>query len=224
MFYSPTSLETPSPTPINKLIDSLKNNKKLSFAISDSLPECDDSKILGITHLKEKSIEISKNISDQPIVFNYVVAHELGHLFLHTNKSIIDDQKKKIKSILDDDSKFIYVKRNLDTVHDWLEWQANTFAASLLLPHKMLKRKLKEIQTEIGVNRNKGIIYLEEKDYSKRDFDIILSRLTKTFQVSKTVCQIRLHNLNLIHDRIKKEIEGYKIEYLLNAFYAVSEK
>jgi Zn-dependent peptidase ImmA (M78 family) len=222
MFYSPTSLETPSPTPIESLIDSLKQNNKLSFSIANDLPVSEDSKVLGLTHLSDKSIVISESILEQPIVFNYVVAHELGHLFLHTNKPVIDDKKRKIKNVIDNESNFIYIKRNLDSMHDWIEWQANSFAASLLLPHNMLKVKLKEIQEEIGINRNRGIIYIEEKDYSKRDFDLVLSRLTKTFQVSKTVCQIRLHNLNLIHDRIKKEIEGYKIEYLLNAFYSRS--
>ena len=219
LLYSPSSLDIPSATPINELISLLHANDKVKLSYSNNLPSDNNTITLGLTNLIDKHILISENIKHDQIVHNYVIAHELGHLFLHTMKPVIDDNKIRIKSILDDDSKFIYIKRNLETVREWMEWQANNFAASLLIPQKTLKTKLREIQLELGINKNIGSIYFEEKNYSKRDFDKVIYRLTKTFDVSKRVCQIRLYNLDLINDKIKNEIEGYNIDYLLNAFY-----
>lgn len=224
LLYSSNTLDFPSVTPIEELISLLQANGKVDLSYSKDLPSDNNTKTLGITHLASKQILISENIKQNEVAHNYVVAHELGHLFLHTTKPVIDDKKLKIKSILDDDSKFIYNKRNHETVREWMEWQANRFAASLLLPAKTFKLKLQEIQLELDINKNLGSIYLEEKNYSKRDFDKVIYHLTKTFKVSKRVCEIRLDNLDLINDKIKREIESHKIKYLLNAFYTRPEK
>lgn len=219
LLYSSSTLDFPSVTPIAELISLLQANGKVNLSYSNDLPSDENTKTLGITHLEDKLILISDNIQQNVIVHNYVVAHELGHLFLHTTKPILDDKKLKIKSILDDDSKFIYNKRNHETVREWMEWQANCFAASLLTPAKTFKKRLQEIQSEFDLSRNMGSIYLDQKYYSKRDFKKVLYHLSKTFNVSERVCEIRLYNLDLINDTMKKEIDGYKIAHILKAFY-----
>lgn len=221
LLYSSNTLDFPSITPIAELISLLQANRKVDLSYSNDLPSDENTKTLGITHLADKQILISDNIKQNEVVHNYVVAHELGHLFLHTTKPVIDDKKLKIKSILDDDSKFIYNKRNHETSREWMEWQANCFAASLLTPAKTFKIKLREIQSQLNINKNTGSVYLDELNYSKRDFEKVIYHLTKTFKVSTRVCEIRLYNLNLINDKIKKEIDGYKINHILKAFYNV---
>lgn len=224
LLYSSSTLDIPSITPIGELISLLQAKSKVSFSYSLGLPSDVESKTLGITHLSQKQIIISENIKLNEKVHNYVIAHELGHLFLHTTKPVIDDKKIKIKSILDDDSRFIYNKLNHETAREWMEWQANCFAASLLIPEKTVKIRLLEIQSEFDINRRKGSIYLEEnKYYSKRDFNNVVYHLSKTFNVSQRVCEIRLYNLNLIDDKLKKEIDNYKIEHILSAFYSVKK-
>ncbi|MCL5028596.1 MAG: ImmA/IrrE family metallo-endopeptidase [Bacteroidetes bacterium] len=217
--YSPRVLDLPIAITLNSIINLLKQNKKLSFSYSDGLGGNEGKINLGVTHLHEKSIQIASHIKENSVAFNFVVAHELGHLFLHTLKPIRDDKRNKIISVLDDENKFIYVKKELETVRDWLEWQANNFAASLLMPKNTIKMALENIQKEMGISKNIGLIYLEEKNYSHKDFEAIITKLTNIFNVSRTVCKIRMYNLNLIHDKIKNEIEGYKIDYLIKAFY-----
>jgi Zn-dependent peptidase ImmA (M78 family) len=76
----------------------------------------------------------------------------------------------------------------------WIEWQANQFASSLLLPRPVLQRALFQVQSDLGVS---GPGYLEE---SLRVRAQILDRLSQRMNVSRTMLRIRLLHLDLLAD------------------------
>ncbi|WOC56951.1 ImmA/IrrE family metallo-endopeptidase [Bacillus halotolerans] len=80
-----------------------------------------------LQHLKEEKryiIHTNENLTHQ----TFIVAHELGHYFLHKN---LNTFKMANCSVV---------------LKDKLEHQANIFASELLLPDKLLKEHLFEIQ------------------------------------------------------------------------------
>ncbi|MBU8610604.1 MULTISPECIES: ImmA/IrrE family metallo-endopeptidase [Bacillus] len=83
-----------------------------------------------LQHLKEENryiIHTNEKLTHQTIQ-KFIVAHELGHYFLHKNLNAFK------------------VANCSAVLKDKLEHQANIFASELLLPDKLLKEHLFEIQ------------------------------------------------------------------------------
>ncbi len=98
----------------------------------------------------------------------FTIAHEIGHLLLHPERSYLD--RRLIPSYYRDDKS--------GTAESLVEIQANQFAADLLMPKSLLRRAL-----------GKDGIDLEEEDS--------VSRLAKRFGVSRQALTYRLINLEL---------------------------
>lgn len=166
---------------------------------------CDEMKIgekkeiLGYFSTEENAIYILNNLPEKRLRF--VLFHELGHFFLH--------RKLKInQEIYNDftDSKFDFIsgKHLLTNPKNWIEWQANQFAVSIILPKERLIVAIKNIQEYIGINKHFGAIYLDDQPVNKNDYFSIITHLSEYFKVSKTVVNFRLKSLGLINDQRKK--------------------
>jgi Zn-dependent peptidase ImmA (M78 family) len=113
---------------------------------------------------------ISYNPNESPLRQRFTIAHELGHYELHQKANQVFVDKK-----------FQYLFRNERSSQgiDFLEQEANAFAASLLMPKHLILEELK-----------------------KHDFDyadeIGLKELAKTFNVSTQAMSFRLANLGLL--------------------------
>ncbi len=110
----------------------------------------------GTTDLNKKTIYIREDVYYRACDGNardlFTIAHELGHLFLHSNQNVeLARAEMNIKA------------------YENPEWQANTFAAELLMPVKLI---------------------------SKSD---IPDSLVKRFGVSYESAKIRLKNLGIIN-------------------------
>lgn len=79
-----------------------------------------------IINKKRKSIKIKLSNLSSTLRNNFTIAHELGHLFLHS---------KKI-----DSNKISFTRYGSNR----LEWEANWFAGSFLMPKQIFQEKLKE--------------------------------------------------------------------------------
>lgn len=120
----------------------------------------------GLLARRNGEATVYVNATDAPVRKRFTVAHELGHLSLH---------------LLDGDVEFIDTADNFRTTPadpsaPWTptrqqEWEANHFAAALLMPAALVRQKWAEIQD--------------------------LEGLARWFQVSQEAMAIRLETLRL---------------------------
>ena len=96
----------------------------------------EDKNLLGGTLIDQKTIEINENLSDHEGRMHFTAAHEVGHIVLHIplykQKNEKDVSEHKI--ISRKDGAFEGNKKNPE------EWQADKFAAYLLMPSELIKK------------------------------------------------------------------------------------
>jgi len=164
------------------------------FGISE---ESFDDEVSGKLFLKSRIIYVNSN--DSVVRQRFTIAHELGHIQLHTKR-------------IDRD---IVISRKTDT--GLLEKEANVFAASLLMPRRLVYEKLiyklmyttgedlswiLNLITHIpdselnAVNSLLSNIILEDKTIEP--LLLAISYTTKEFGVSKHALSWRLQNFGLL--------------------------
>ncbi len=104
----------------------------------------------------------------------FTMAHELGHLCKHIAPNSTE--------------KFIDTEKTMQRNRYWSiqEYEANNFAAQLLMPKDLIYKEIKEIINE----------YMEQN--KKTTLDNIIEILARKFQVSKSAMRYRLKNLGII--------------------------
>lgn len=125
--YNPQGL---APFPFEQIFDAHNN---LDLVFSEDL----EDEVSGAILFKDDSYTVLIN-SNKPEVRQYfTIAHELGHFFLH------QDAIKQTQGIVDgerslDGHKVLY--RRDDQTAEQLEIEANNFAASLIMPEKLVRQ------------------------------------------------------------------------------------
>lgn len=119
--------------------------------------------------------------------FLFTLAHEIGHWVLHRKYFFIDEGQQSLFDYYNEEEKnsIICAKRNENdmikvrkrTEGEWIEWQADNFASSILMPKHVFKLTYEELKKK---NLNKGKI---------------LEELSQTFGASKKACEIRINIL-----------------------------
>lgn len=119
--------------------------------------------------------------------FLFTLAHEIGHWVLHKKYFFIDEGQQSIFDYCSEDEKssIICAKRSeVDMIRvkkktegEWLEWQADNFASSILMPKQVFKLTYEE---------------LKKKNLDKEK---ILEELSRIFGASKKACEIRINIL-----------------------------
>ncbi len=90
-----------------------------------SIAKAPSDEFSGLLFRKENGPAfIALNSSESPVRQRFTIAHELGHYFLHPNKTSFVDYRDNKKNIL----------------RGAKEVQANKFAAALLMPKKFLEK------------------------------------------------------------------------------------
>lgn len=151
---SEQNFKDPIPTNWNKAsVESIASYvaEKLSFQIGDSVEEL--VKKLGgkIRYGWEQADEINggsiiaRDLNDFTISISehtsskrdrFTIAHELGHLFLHLSNIKAQDGEAWMRATR-------HMRPN-DKVHQRAEWEANWFAAQLLMPRAEFKAYVEE--------------------------------------------------------------------------------
>ena len=113
------------PVPVEEIADFLL---ELSLEWLE-IPDTDEEPILAYLHPHSKTIRLNERrlafFEQYPGVYQYTLAHEIGHYQLHLlQNSPQPDQ--------------IYIYRHRQTAKDRREWQAEQFASYLLLPSHLL--------------------------------------------------------------------------------------
>ena len=154
--------------------------------------------ILGLTSFKNQQITVynkEKNkvqniniekhtvVIDQSLIesasqeqrYRFTLGHEVGHVVCH-QKYYTKSNEQKICN------RGYSERRLLKNDIDWLEWQADRFAAAILMPNQAVKNLIKSIVLNSYERRYEEYVY----------------QVSKTFNVSWQAAEIRLKNLNII--------------------------
>lgn len=126
--------------------------------------------------------------------FLFTLAHEIGHWVLHRKHFFIDEGQQSIFDLVHEQTEenfIVCAKRNENAMifikkknpEEWLEWQADNFASSLLMPKNIFKSIYEDLKTK----------YVEEER--------ILKELSNIFGASKKACEIRI---NILYNRNKQ--------------------
>ncbi|MBA1158923.1 ImmA/IrrE family metallo-endopeptidase [Microvirga mediterraneensis] len=122
--------------------------------------------IHGLIARRGGASTIYVDVDDRPVRKRFTVAHELGHFVLHLaagEGEFIDDEDN-FRTITDPDEPWNEERRR--------EWEANVFAAAILMPSSVVRDRWPEI----------------------RDVD----GMAEWFQVSRQAMALRLNQLGLI--------------------------
>jgi IrrE N-terminal-like domain/Restriction endonuclease len=125
----------------------------------------------------------------------FTLAHELAHYFLRHGRYL--------KNEACDDSDFDLRSAAKLAARDIrrLEFQANYFAAAMLMPKSSFIGHLRGALAELGIHdRGFGALYLDDQDCNRQAFKLVTTYLSQKFSVSKEATAIRMNGLNLLVD------------------------
>jgi len=205
-YFDKQILDVPQRTPLLEYVDFLHKQFKLERRYDQSLGTTRHGNIiLGKTQLKPLGLYVDVSLLNDPR-FNFVLGHELGHVVLHR---FIDFKKTGYEGqeIVDTEIDLVTGKKKLRTPRDRLEWQANYFSSSILMPRTSVMSAVIQMQKELGIKRNLGRIILEAKGYSVRDYKKIKEHLALVFSVNVTNVECRLKDLQILIDRTSLNVQ-----------------
>jgi Zn-dependent peptidase ImmA (M78 family) len=131
------------------------------------------NEVSGVLHIKSDTADIGYNPNESKVRQRFTIAHEFGHYILHRNdEKIFIDNENYYQSIM-----FRSTKLNLSFEDYQREKEANSFAAAILMPIRLVQKEL--------IN------------YSGFDLsdNAMITDLAKKFEVSIQAMSFRIINL-----------------------------
>jgi Zn-dependent peptidase ImmA (M78 family) len=187
---------TTGKVPIEDLIKYLETNFGIVFKFENQLG-CDDLgfEILGKANLDEATISISKTGNENAQRKKYTIIHEVGHIILEHKNYLSKEYYAENDA---DGGGFDLI--NLKDIKR-LEWQANYFASSLLMPKNNFLTAFYNLINRLDIkDRGYGALYVDRQQCNLNNFYKITNSLKQEFDVSRKAISIRLKNLNLLND------------------------
>lgn len=163
---------------INRCFSLIAANYKFDFVEmqDDCLGKCD---------FKDHVITINSVLSEHRQ--NFTIAHELGHIALHS--SIIEN----LRSFEDRESdKNTIIGKS---TYGRMEYQANTFASFLLMPETPFYVEVDKLFRKNRITT--GRLYHDYQPCNIRDCKVIIGALSSKFNVSQEAVVVRLKRANL---------------------------
>lgn len=189
----PSDMEVIQPTDLNLILNNLKSTLSIDYIINEHLGTTSGKEILGKISFNPLCIYISNSLDIDNHRWRFTFAHELGHCILHTKylatlyDEVIDTESSLNNSITIDEQD---VKR--------IEYQANLFASSILMPALMFKAVTHVAFLQNGVNR--GRLYLDNQPCNQELFYNVASQISKKFNVSIQAVKYRMTEFKLLED------------------------
>ncbi|WP_448761123.1 ImmA/IrrE family metallo-endopeptidase [Acinetobacter tandoii] len=136
---------------------------------------------------------------------NFAVAHEIGHFLLG------HDQYLKFECQTTKTSENIEFQNALPINLDRIEYQANYFAACLLLPQAQLTTIFIELIKRYSIKyRGFSLLYVDEQPCNLDNYNKICIPIANFFMVSQEALKIRLTELGLAKFEIIKKTKPVK--------------
>lgn len=150
-------------------------------------------KIISYCSFLTKTIEVDKTLENTNRA-PFLLAHELGHFFLH-NRIVLNQHE--YESFNDSAYNLSIDRHKLENPRAWIEWQANQFAASIILPRKSILFRLCVEQYKQRLQIGKPL-YLDDQLDSRITFNTIITNLARFYFTTKTSIIYRLNALDMI--------------------------
>lgn len=185
---------------LSKIVSHLKEREGLKFDLSHELGTDEIyTSALGSMDAKNNIIKISSLLDYNSSSWRFTLAHEIGHYIFHHEFML----KNKIDEHFDTNDNYSIVEFNMTSnLFRRLEWQANMFANSLLMPKMDVFFSIGSLITQLDIrNFNCGIIYVDNQQCNLHNYNYIVSKLKKEFNVSATIVEIRLKQLRIVNDK-----------------------
>ncbi|MCR5568657.1 MAG: ImmA/IrrE family metallo-endopeptidase [Paludibacteraceae bacterium] len=169
--------------------------------------------MLAYLDLSDCSIFLNDRIKATEPRIRFTLAHELGHYYLHAN--ILRDTVSRIGET---ENSITDTMKNTDDVK-YLEYQANWFARSLLMPRNSFIKEVFCLFERYSINR--GRLYVDYQEVNQCNYRKVTSILVDKFNVSVSAIRIRMLELGLLQEgdmvnpvfKISKERDFYKCNY-----------
>ncbi|STQ90893.1 ImmA/IrrE family metallo-endopeptidase [Iodobacter fluviatilis] len=171
-----------------------EDNSNLKVHIYDESSPISDS-ILGQITFSPPEIKIYKKSCNNHGQLRFTLAHELAHHLLEHKQYMLSETCEENdfstnNSCISDDE----IER--------LEFQANHFAACLLMPQKNIVNDFYKLIEHIGVkNKGFGMLYVDDQQCNIKNYNFITNALANKYGVSQAAVSIRLKSLQLLFDK-----------------------
>jgi Zn-dependent peptidase ImmA (M78 family) len=201
-------LANADPIIIDQIAAYFEEKYLLQFDFHADLPTINGTKMWGMFDNERNLIQINKELLNTDR-FAFAFSHELGHFILHRdvkiNQQLYNDFRDSEYDVLEDRYQFNNFKH-------WIEWQANCFAAALIIPKGSLEMRLIAKQLDLGISKT-GHIYLDNQPVNQRDYQDIVTYLAGHFKTTRTSVIYKLEEFGFItyhqpKDKYKEEIRN----------------
>ncbi len=165
----------------------------------------DNDSLLGWCDIKASTIGINKLVVGSGRHL-FILAHEYGHFHLHQKLQIGQNSYDQFS-----DSEYNFRKNSHDLKNpkNWIEWQANYFASSLLLPKPQFLARLWKTQDSLQLRRGK--YYLDDQFHNRQDFMELTKKMAYFFNVTKTSIIYKMYDMELLINNSKLKSIGQLI-------------
>jgi len=151
--------------------------------------------ILGKIEFDPLVITIYQDQSQNEGRQRFTLAHELAHHFLKHGEYLNSEVCEEGDFDLSESSAL----QGSDITR--LEFQANYFAASLLMPRSNFIEDFRQLAKSLNIiDRGYGALYLDHQSDNLRNFQLITAQLMQNYGVSREAAKIRLESLGLLND------------------------
>jgi hypothetical protein len=193
-YFDSSILRQPTFTPLVEFVSKLNTHFNITFEFNTDLGEANGKKILGKFQLKPRVIYIDNSMSDSEPRWHFTLAHELGHLVFHRDLYL-----NRSRTIPDDTENMVNEEEMDEPSFDWIEWHANKFAASILMPKNTFYEAVCNFQQQqLQLTRSIGKIYLDNQRCNIASYCRIIEHLCGIFRTSKVAVKIRFKELGIL--------------------------
>jgi Zn-dependent peptidase ImmA (M78 family) len=202
-FFRPDVFQL-SNSPLYSVVEGLLANSWVRFGFNVDLGfSSSGRKILGQFDFEPRTIQIDKILPNDSPRFRWTLAHEIGHLVLHRklDRSLITVSPPVF---IDTREHLQYLRTAERSELEWVEWQANQFAAALLLPRPIVYQSLVAVQREQDIPRA-GTIFVDDQVHNRIACEVTLRTMSERLNVSRSVLRYRLLHLGLLVDARRSE-------------------
>ncbi|AJD43994.1 ImmA/IrrE family metallo-endopeptidase [Rhizobium sp. SEMIA 4085] len=181
------------PVDLKKICSALSIRLQFSEQI---IVDQDGTQILGSANFDRKSIQVNSHRDGNRERFT--LGHEIGHICLK------HDRYLRSETIVERD---LYIDLDTDELFNYerLEFQANAFASSIVLPTQVFIIAVEVGRQKFDIrDRGHGHIFVDDQPCNSMPYDDLLSDLSQYFEASRQAIEIKLSRLGLLNDQRRR--------------------
>lgn len=193
------------PVPIEAFMEYMSRTYGLQFDVGIEFAK-DKSHLNGYFDRKSNTVYVNPETRETGH-FAFVCMHEIAHFLLHQHLNI---SQEKYDEQPDSSYDPIIGKHRLEKEKHWIEWQANYFASSLLMPLRSLLWQLIEWQIDMGISK-RGYIWVDKQPCNILDYKKALTILAYKFETTRGILENRMADHKLIRYQQKRSFNSYSL-------------